>query len=310
MCFIPIKETLKYGSMDVTKLLLTVISTITIAINTNIEDLSIQADSVYGSTVAFLNELVINNESAEYVPVPHPQEIKLTKPDYPDLSIITFKASEFVSYFDEMELSRTNQIDLFPSITGNSQADSVIVQQAISRGYKLRPVANTSNLRSYNGHLLQPPVIDAWIKLKAAATKEGYDLEIVSGYRSINQQRSLFVQRLETASRQVLGYTISNSTIASGNANTFVETVLKTSSIPGTSKHHTGYAIDITDNNSGEDFVNFATTEAFRWLSDNNYFHAKRFGFRPSYPDNVDKIGPNPEAWEYVWVGHPGEMGS
>jgi len=29
----------------------------------------------------------------------------------------------------------------------------------------------------------------------------------------------------------------------------------------------------------------------------------KRFGFIPSYPENSGKQGPEPEPWEYVWVG-------
>ena len=34
-----------------------------------------------------------------------------------------------------------------------------------------------------------------------------------------------------------------------------------------------------------------------------NFYNAKRFGFIPSYPDDLNAQGPNPEPWEFVWVG-------
>src|SRR5690606_25521512 len=34
-----------------------------------------------------------------------------------------------------------------------------------------------------------------------------------------------------------------------------------------------------------------------------NYANAKRFGFIPSYPPDGGKQGPEPEPWEFVWVG-------
>ena len=89
--------------------------------------------------------------------------------------------------------------------------------------------------------------------------------------------------------------------IANGEADAAINQILNFYSIPGYSKHHTGYAIDIEDSGSGLD--GFATTKGFAWISANNYENAKRFGFIPSYPDGATNQGPVPEPWEYVWVG-------
>ena len=86
-------------------------------------------------------------------------------------------------------------------------------------------------------------------------------------------------------------------------ADEIIDRMLQTSTIPGFSKHHTGYTLDITDLTSGMDFTEFAQTEGFKWISANNYLNAKRFGFIISYPEGVTNQGPEPEAWEYVWVG-------
>ena len=47
----------------------------------------------------------------------------------------------------------------------------------------------------------------------------------------------------------------------------------------------------------------FGSTPAFAWIAANNYENAKRFGFVPSYPPDATSQGPNPEPWEYVFVG-------
>lgn len=56
---------------------------------------------------------------------------------------------------------------------------------------------------------------------------------------------------------------------------------------------------------NSDNLVNFKTTSCFTWISKNNYENAKRFGIIPSYPSGASNQGPNPEEWEYVWVGEP-----
>jgi LAS superfamily LD-carboxypeptidase LdcB len=38
-------------------------------------------------------------------------------------------------------------------------------------------------------------------------------------------------------------------------------------------------------------------------MSKDNYLQAKKYGWIPSYPEGAQQQGPEPEAWEYVWVG-------
>ena len=67
---------------------------------------------------------------------------------------------------------------------------------------------------------------------------------------------------------------------------------------PGYSRHHSGYTIDI----SGSTPI-FANSPGFDWISKDNYANSREFGFIPSYPPNTPNQGPNPEEWEYIWVG-------
>ena len=47
----------------------------------------------------------------------------------------------------------------------------------------------------------------------------------------------------------------------------------------------------------------FGDTAAYRWLAEDNFKIARRFGFVPSYPAELPGQGPSPEPWEFIWVG-------
>jgi uncharacterized protein with LGFP repeats len=72
---------------------------------------------------------------------------------------------------------------------------------------------------------------------------------------------------------------------------------------PGFSKHQSGYTIDFRA--SGVGGGAFGSSRLGQWLAADNYAAAKRHGFIPSYPSGAGAQGPEPEPWEYVWVGVP-----
>lgn len=204
-----------------------------------------------------------------------------------------FSGNEFRLLYDNLLQPNLDRVDAPPVISGNDIADARIRQIAEARGYKLRS-SPSGSLVSVDGYLLQEAVKQPWEELQAAGNAAGYVMSIVSGYRSVENQRQLFLSRLSAQ-----GVTIQD--VANGNGDEAVNTVLITSSIPGYSKHHTGYTIDIEC--AGYIFELFKESPCYGWMSANNYENAKRFGFIPSYPADADLQGPDPEAWEYVWVG-------
>ncbi|NJK71166.1 M15 family metallopeptidase [Candidatus Gracilibacteria bacterium] len=140
--------------------------------------------------------------------------------------------------------------------------------------------------------------------MQKAAKEDGVEISIVSGYRSVDNQQDLFASRFEALSRvDNSGQLYDANEIVSGKADNTINKVLEQSSVPGYSKHHTGYTIDINQNDGSGDLTSFGNTDAYKWVSANNYFNAKRFGFVPSYPSGAKNVGPEPEPWEYVWVG-------
>lgn len=169
-----------------------------------------------------------------------------------------------------------------PSITGDSDFDDRIWKLAFARGYVLRPVA-TNRLSSADGVPMQPEAAAAWADLKAAARSAGLSFIVSSAYRSPSTQRTQFLSKLQ------------------GTSDSAIDATLTWYSVPGTSKHHSGYALDFRYANGT--FGEFRNTPDYAWLAADNFYNAKRFGFIPSYPDDVSAQGPNPEPWEFVWVG-------
>ncbi len=215
----------------------------------------------------------------------------------------TYSPNGFKGMYDRLEYPRTTPFLNPPSITGVAAADDRIVDLAVRRGYRLRQQAEESALIPEGGHALQDQAMAAWRDLHSAAREEGVRLELVSAYRSVERQRQIFLNEWRNASLHSTGREYTAGEIASGEADASIDRVLRYSSIPGYSKHHSGYTIDIADFSEGYAFTEFEQTRGFAWISAHNYLNAKRFGFIPSYPAGAAKQGPEPEPWEYVWVG-------
>ncbi len=205
----------------------------------------------------------------------------------------SFSGNEFRLLYDNTSMPNTTKVNVPPPITGNDVADTRIRQIAEQRGYRLRssPIEKITNV---DGLPLQTEVHQPWLDLKAASIKAGLKLTVVSAFRSVDDQRALFLSGLQTEGASV-------SSIAAGKADKQVDKVLVTTAAPGYSRHHTGYTLDLFC--AGFLFENFKNSTCNTWLSANNFEQAKMYGFIPSYPPDADLQGPDPEAWEYVYVG-------
>lgn len=185
-----------------------------------------------------------------------------------------------------------------PPISGNREADDRIRSVAEARGYRLTsiPVGAIQKIdepRLDGDDLLQPLAAISWQELKASAARDNIPLSILSAYRSPEYQRDLFMKRL-------LARGVSVEQIAAGQGDQAVESTLELTALPGYSRHHTGYTIDLwCEDRTGT----FLSSSCYKWISADNYKKAKEAGWIPSYPEGVIGQGPEPEPWEYVWAG-------
>lgn len=110
-----------------------------------------------------------------------------------------------------------------------------------------------------------------------AAHRADIDLEVVSAYRSFNEQAGIKD-----------GYTF----LYGSGANTF-------SADQGYSEHQLGSTIDVTTNQEpGLLTTGFADTDAYQWLEDNAY----KYGFTLSYPEDNEYYRFEPWHWRFVGI--------
>ena len=201
-----------------------------------------------------------------------------------------FSNTGFVDFYGSFAYPNTSEIISPTVITGNPEADKRIQSIAEKRGYKLRNAPISAPVSTFEGMQIQQKAQQPLADLFTEAKKAGHILTLTAAFRSVDDQRELFVGRLNAKMTD----------IALGLADASVEETLKTTAPPGYSRHHNGFTIDIACGNVGG--MAFLETDCFAWLSKDNFKMAKEFGWIPSYPDGASSVGPEPEPWEYVWV--------
>ena len=203
-----------------------------------------------------------------------------------------YSSQEFLDIYNAFE-TNTGLPFFSKYIYNHTEVDDYIKTIAESLGYKKRIFADEHDLVAFENVMTRVEVRDAYKKMRDEMKTEGMLLHFVSGYRDSTSQRFLFKKKAALSDIEQ---------IPTGIYDAEIYRTLETSAIPGYSKHHSGYAADF---GCGSDYLvyTFADTDCYAWMSHNNFENTKRFGFIPSYPEGVANQGPNPEPWEFVWVG-------
>jgi D-alanyl-D-alanine carboxypeptidase len=120
----------------------------------------------------------------------------------------------------------------------------------------------------------------AWEALQTAASADGMEITIVSGYRSYDYQAQVYAREMMERGEQALLYTTR----------------------PGHSEHQLGTAIDVAWSGLGLGVRDVRNERLYAWLEEN----AHRYGFVISYPYKVSDIWPYHNRWmpvvtEYIY---------
>lgn len=131
-------------------------------------------------------------------------------------------------------------------------------------------------------------IIDDIYRMVDAAADDGVDLMICSAYRSYDRQKTLFNNKLNSLMREGMTYL---EAYREGSRNV---------TVPGTSEHHLGLALDILTGSYTTMDDGFGETDAGIWLAEN----APEYGFILRYPKGKEEItGIVYEPWHFRYVG-------
>lgn len=153
----------------------------------------------------------------------------------------------------------------------------------VNKNYKLSHTYMPSDLEPVNityaheNKYLRHDAKVAYEKMAEQAKKEGYQIILVSAYRSYSYQKELYQHYIKTSGKNYAD---------------------RCSARPGHSEHQTGLALDIMGENN--DYNLFEQTKEFTWIQQN----AHKYGFILRYPNNkTDITGFKYEPWHYRYVG-------
>ncbi|MFS4469529.1 M15 family metallopeptidase [Maribacter sp. 2210JD10-5] len=163
--------------------------------------------------------------------------------------------------------------------------------------YSILELMGKSDIDLYGENInLRKEAHDAFVNMKKAAYQDGIKLEIVSSYRSFHRQEAIF-------ERKFLTYTEEDGM----KPLAAIEKIIEYSTIPGTSRHHWGTDIDITDGYrkvEGDLLVpeKFGAGGPFedlkKWMDENS----ETYDFHLVYTDDPKRRGFKYEPWHYSYA--------
>ncbi|MCR5107222.1 MAG: M15 family metallopeptidase [Lachnospiraceae bacterium] len=139
-----------------------------------------------------------------------------------------------------------------------------------------------------DGHKVDKRIVRAYERMSEAAKKDGVILVICSAYRDYDYQTGLFDKKIKGYMSEGLPY------LDAYRNSAFSVTV------PGTSEHTLGLALDIVAEDYSRLDEGFEETDQGKWLKE----HAPEYGFILRYPKDKEYItGITYEPWHFRYVG-------
>lgn len=138
------------------------------------------------------------------------------------------------------------------------------------------------------GHKVDSRIADSLMDMIHDAKNAGYYIYILSSYRDMEKQISLYEAEVKKWERE--GY---SKEAAEEKAGTVV-------AFPGTSEHQLGLAVDLVSSEHIKLDQDAEKTKGYQWLVK----HCQEYGFILRYPNNASEItGIIYEPWHFRYVG-------
>ncbi len=236
-------------------------------------------ESEKGKKIDLLKDVTASDDSNEDIEVLVEGEYDINKPgDYKLYYVAKDKSGntakeEFTLTIKEKKITTQNEIRPDATFT-TSKGFSGVTKDGVTYidGYL---IANkTYSIPSSYGSGLTKETTNAFYEMKSAASLDGLNIYISSGFRSYNSQRIIYNNYVKRDGVDV--------------ADTY-------SARPGHSEHQTGLAFDVNIINDS-----FAGTPEAIWLDKNAY----KYGFILRYPKGkTNETGYKYEPWHFRYVG-------
>ena len=167
---------------------------------------------------------------------------------------------------------------------------------------------NHKQLADFNGVQIHQDIFEALTSLKNDAAKEGFDLQLTSGFRGFERQLSIWNAKAQ-GSRKLLDDQGQALEFKKLQPLEVLYSILRWSALPGASRHHWGTDIDIYDANAlpHPDYeVDLTPLEVegifapfHQWLSE-KIKNNQSYGFYRPYQNDLGGVAP--EMWHLSYA--------
>ena len=176
----------------------------------------------------------------------------------------------------------------------NTSGVSIAQERSLSKNEIILLTGQGTPTLYGQGYDLIKEAADAYIKMKVAAVKDGFELKVVSSYRSFDRQLAIWNRKFEINSKEGMD-PLEN-----------IKKITEYSTIPGTSRHHWGTEIDLISAQPKVDgdvllanlFEGEGPYAALKSWMDAN---ANSYGFFLAYPKDSLRKGFQYEPWHYSY---------
>ena len=176
----------------------------------------------------------------------------------------------------------------------NTSGVSIAQERSLSKNEIILLTGQGTPTLYGQGYDLIKEAADAYIKMKVAAAKDGFQLKVVSSYRSFDKQLAIWNRKFEINSKEGMD-PLEN-----------IKKITEYSTIPGTSRHHWGTEIDLISAQPKVDgdvllanlFEGEGPYAALKSWMDAN---ANSYGFFLAYPKDSLRKGFQYEPWHYSY---------
>ena len=176
----------------------------------------------------------------------------------------------------------------------NTSGVSIAQEKSLSKNEIILLTGQGTPTLYGQGYDLIKEAADAYIKMKVAAVKDGFELKVVSSYRSFDRQLAIWNRKFEINSKEGMD-PLEN-----------IKKITEYSTIPGTSRHHWGTEIDLISAQPKVDgdvllanlFEGEGPYAALKCWMDAN---ANLYGFFLAYPKDSLRKGFQYEPWHYSY---------
>ena len=184
------------------------------------------------------------------------------------------------------------------SITQKVQPIDISIPKNILLG-KFSPKNDTNfivipdHMSTYKGLYCEKQTFNAYLAMRDSALKDGITLTIISATRTFNRQRQIWERKWNSQQSTVNSQQSVDTTLDISK----VRSIMRYSSMPGTSRHHWGTELDFITTeiaywNQGEGL------RIYNWLCTN----APKFGFFQPYTADPSRTGYAEERWHWSYA--------